>query len=157
MSVKSWSTLFGAVMVAAVTACTTSDQTDAGEGVDTTTAAAPAPAPSAPAPAPAGNVQLPDGVTAEMVAAGDAQWKAGAICTACHGPDANGTTLAPNLRDSEWLNSDGSYPNIVKTIKEGVAQPKQFTGVMPPMGGAALSDAQVNELAAYIYSISHGG
>ena len=155
MSVKSWSTLFGAVLVVAATACTASDDTDAGAAVDTTTAAAPAP--SAPAPAPASNVQLPEGVTAEMVAAGEAQWKGGAICVACHGPDANGTQLAPNLRDAEWLNSDGTYPNIVKTINEGVATPKQFTGVMPAKGGAALTDAQVNELAAYIYSISHGG
>ena len=154
MSVKSWSTLLGAVLVATAAACSSSDQTDSdANAVDTTTAAAPAP--STPAPA-ASTAQLPDGVTAEMVAAGDAQWKGGAVCVACHGPDANGTPLAPSLRDNVWLISDGSYESIVKTINEGVSQPKEHTGVMPPRGGAALTDQQVNELAAYIYSMSHG-
>jgi mono/diheme cytochrome c family protein len=37
-----------------------------------------------------------------------------------------------------------------------VAQ-KQHPSPMPPMGGAQLTEEQVRALAAYIYSISHGG
>ena len=160
MSVKRWSTLFGAVLVATAAACSSGDDTDAADTtVDSTTQAPPAGAPATPpAPTPGSGAQLPAGVTPEMVAAGEAQWKGGAICVACHGPDAGGTALAPNLRDSQWLNiADGTYEQIVQVINTGVPTPKEHPGMMPAKGGATLTDAQVNELAAYIYSISHGG
>jgi mono/diheme cytochrome c family protein len=50
---------------------------------------------------------------------------------------------------------DGSYQSIVKTIREGVASPKQHTGVMPPMGGAQLTPAQVAAVGAYVFALSH--
>ena len=115
------------------------------------TAAAPKPA-AAPA-AGAGGAQSP-----QQVALGDSIFHgqvAGGTCTACHGQDAKGTAVAPNLTDSEWLNGDGSYDFIVQTITTGVPKPKQHPAPMPPKGGASLTDEQVKAAAAYVYSLSH--
>ena len=112
-----------------------------------------APKPAAAPPAPAGGAQSP-----QQVALGDSIFHgqvAGGTCTACHGQDAKGTAVAPNLTDSEWLNGDGSYDFIVQTITNGVPKPKQHPAPMPPKGGASLTDDQVKAAAAYVYSLSH--
>lgn len=96
----------------------------------------------------------------QMVALGDSIFHgqaAGGTCQACHGPDAKGTALAPNLTDTQWLNGDGSYQFILTTVTNGVPQPKQHPGAMPPMGGAQLTPDQVRAVAAYVYSLSHRG
>ena len=95
-------------------------------------------------------LKLPPGFCATIFADGG-----GATCTACHGADAKGTPLAPNLTDTHWLWSDGSYPAIVKTITAGVPQPKQYRSPMPPLGGAQLTPDQVSAVAAYIWALSH--
>jgi cytochrome c oxidase cbb3-type subunit 3 len=99
---------------------------------------------------------LPAGVTSEMVAAGQAMFPT-QICASCHGPNGQGLEgLGPNLVDQTWLNSDGSYEAIVQTIMNGVPQPRSLPVPMPAKGGnAALTDQQVRELAAWIYSASH--
>jgi mono/diheme cytochrome c family protein len=74
----------------------------------------------------------------------------------CHGADAKGTPgLAPNLTDSKWLDSDGTYASIVATIQRGVPDPKDGPSPMPPMGGANLTPAQVRAVAAYVYALTH--
>lgn len=99
-------------------------------------------------------MDLPEGVTMEMVSQGDQLFTGQGGCHVCHGPDATGTQLAPDLTDGEWLNvSSRDYTEIVAMIKSGVPQPVQHPGPMPPMGGANLSDAQVDALAAYIVSL----
>ena len=93
-----------------------------------------------------------------MVALGDRIFHGqvgGATCTGCHGPNAKGTPLGPDLTSGHWLWSDGSYPAIAQTITTGVQQPKQYRSPMPPMGGAQLSPDQVSALAAYIWGLSH--
>jgi len=77
------------------------------------------------------------------------------LCHVCHGADGKGTALAPDLTDGKWLHSDGSLENIVKTIKAGVPQPKEHPAPMAPLGGAQLSDAEVQLVARYVYAISH--
>jgi cbb3-type cytochrome c oxidase subunit III len=105
-----------------------------------------------------GGAMLPDGVTQEMVTAGQAIFTGNGICYTCHGQDATGVQgLGPNLTDQEWLNTDGTYEGIVQTVTTGVPQPQQASAPMPPMGGAALTEQQVREVAAYVYSLSHGG
>ena len=101
-------------------------------------------------------VELPAGVTAEMVAAGGDLWPT-QICTTCHGPAAEGVTdLGPDLTDDVWLNSDGSYEAIVTTITNGVPQPKEFAAPMMPKGGMpSITEEQVRQLAAYIYALSN--
>lgn len=77
-----------------------------------------------------------------------------AVCVGCHGVDRLGVpNMGPNLADATWLNNDGSYKGIVGTILNGVPEPQEHANVMPPRGGAAsLTDEQVAQLAAYIYS-----
>jgi mono/diheme cytochrome c family protein len=113
-----------------------------------TTTAAPAGAPPAGAPA----------MTPKMIALGDSIFHGragGGTCMTCHGPDAKGTQLAPNLTDNQWLHGDGSYQFIVSTVTKGVPTPKQAPAPMPPMGGAQLTPDQVNAVSAYVYSLSH--
>ena len=98
------------------------------------------------------------GPTPQQVALGDSIFHgqvAGGTCTACHGQDAKGTAVAPDLTDSQWLNGDGSYQFIVHTVTTGVPHPKQHPAPMPPKGGATLTDDQVKAVAAYVYSLSH--
>jgi mono/diheme cytochrome c family protein len=79
----------------------------------------------------------------------------GAACTGCHGVGGAGTPLGPDLTDSQWLWSDGSYRGISSTISAGVMQPKQYRSPMPPKGGAQLTDDQVSAVAAYVWGLSH--
>lgn len=102
------------------------------------------------------NVDLPEGVTLEMVQAGERVFQT-TTCFTCHGMDGSGTALAPSLRDGDWLNSDGSYEGIMGTVRTGVAQPVQAPAPMPAMGGAQLSEDQIRQVSAYVYAISHGG
>lgn len=94
-------------------------------------------------------------VTQELVDAGQTVFAGAGTCFACHGADATGSQLAPNLTDAEWLNVDGSYAAIAELIRTGVSEPKQYPAPMPPMGGASLTSDQVCAVAAYVYSLSH--
>ncbi len=76
-------------------------------------------------------------------------------CYTCHGMDAKGTPLAPNLVSHKWLNVDGSYPEIARVVSTGVAHPKEHPAPMPPMGGARLSPDEICDVAAYVYLLSH--
>jgi mono/diheme cytochrome c family protein len=57
-------------------------------------------------------------------------------CSGCHGSDAGGSTVGPALNSGHWLWSDGSLAGLTAAIENGVAQPKQYQGVMPPLGEA---------------------
>jgi mono/diheme cytochrome c family protein len=97
-------------------------------------------------------------ITAAMVAEGDSIFHgrvAGGACFTCHGQNAEGSTTAPDLRDGEWLNGDGSYQFIANTVANGVLTPRRYLAPMPPMGGAVLSAAQVEAVAAYVFRLSH--
>ncbi|MCC7194285.1 MAG: c-type cytochrome [Gemmatimonadaceae bacterium] len=92
-----------------------------------------------------------------VVALGDSIFHgiaAGGLCFTCHGPRAKGIpSLGPDLTDAQWLNGDGSYEFLVKTITTGVPKPKQAATPMLPMGGVNLSAAQVRAVAAYVYTL----
>jgi mono/diheme cytochrome c family protein len=110
------------------------------------------------APTPAAKPAAGGARSPQQVALGDSIFHgqvAGGTCTACHGQDAKGTAVAPDLTDTQWLNGDGSYDFIVNTVTNGVPKPKEHPAPMPPKGGAALSDDQVKAVAAYVYSLSH--
>ena len=101
------------------------------------------------------SLPVPPGATPQAVEAGAFHGRGGASCTACHGVNTEGTALAPSLTTRDRIWGDGSYPNIVKIVKNGVPQPQKFSAPMPPMGGAQLSDEQVSDVAAYVWAISH--
>ena len=138
----------GAVIVVAAVACSRK----ASVGSPGTTAT---PAPAAANRAPA----MPAGVTAASIAEGKTLFEAPTSnCGRCHGVDAKGTNRGPNLADSTWVQIDGSYPEIARIINEGVPQAKikgQYQFPMAPKGRATLTDAQVNSIAAYLWSLSH--
>lgn len=95
-------------------------------------------------------------VSQATVNSGRAVFSGAGNCFACHAANAKGTTLAPDLTDTTWINIDGSYAAIVGLVRTGVAKPNRHPAPMPPLGGASLSASQVCEVAAYVYSLSHG-
>lgn len=114
------------------------------------TAAAPRPAPALAAAA-AGC----QAVNGQLVQNGRAIFAGPGNCQSCHGGDARGTALAPDLTDGQWLNIDGSYGSIAQLVRTGVPRPKQHAAPMPPMGGADLAPEQLCAVAAYVYSLGH--
>lgn len=117
------------------------------------------PAADAPAP-PAGaqqEVTLAEGVTQEQFDEGRQLFAGQGGCHACHNPEATGTQLAPDLTDDEWINVSGpDMEEITELINTGVPEPVEHPAPMPPMGGANLTEAQVEALAAYVASIGQG-
>ncbi len=68
-------------------------------------------------------------------------------CSTCHGSDAGGARGFPNLRDDEWL-----YGGTPDAIKASILNGRQ--GVMPPMGAALGGEEGVDQVAAYVVSLS---
>ncbi len=148
-----------------------------GGSEDANAAGAPCPSPSAPAgplanrearppegthanagAAGTANLAVPPGATRAMVALGDRIYHGqagGATCTACHGQDGKGSPLGPDLTAKKYLWSDRSYAGIMKSIREGVPQPKQYRSPMPAMGGAQLTPKDLTALTAYVWALSH--
>ena len=104
------------------------------------------------------SLPVPPGGTKEQVALGDRIFHGEAsdgTCSGCHGSDAKGTSVGPSLTDIDWHWSDGSPNGIAQTITKGVPGPRNYSGVMPPLGGAPLSPDDVKAVAAYVWAISH--
>ncbi len=106
---------------------------------------------------------VPDGATREQVALGDkifhGQMSDG-TCLGCHGSDAKGTPQGPSLVSGNFVQGAGGQGSdtlqaITKYITEGVPKPRNFSDPMPPKGGAPLSDADIANVAAYVWAISH--
>ncbi len=150
----------------AVTACGQKNN-QAATGADTTASAAqPAPGTASPAatatPAAGGAApttvtippNLPSGVTAAMINEGNQIFHGPGNCYTCHGMDAKGTSLAPDLTATThlWVSD---YPSYVKLVTNGVPQPKQHPAPMPAKGGSTITDDQVKAVAAYEWSLSH--
>lgn len=77
-------------------------------------------------------------------------------CSACHGPGATGDTVAPPLTGALWFNGPGTYAWLVQHITKGVPAHKSMAGVaMPARGVHGLTDAQVADVAAYVWAITH--
>jgi glucose/arabinose dehydrogenase len=100
----------------------------------------------------------PPGATADQVTLGNRIFHGEAsdgTCSGCHGSDAGGSTVGPALNSGHWLWSDGGLAGLTATIENGVVQPKQYQGVMPPLGGAPLSPRDVATVAAYVWAVGH--
>ncbi len=72
------------------------------------------------------------------------------LCAACHGADAKGNQAigAPNLSDDIWL-----YGGSEATVRQTVTYGRH--GQMP--SHRWLGEDRIRLLAAYVYSLSHGG
>jgi glucose/arabinose dehydrogenase/mono/diheme cytochrome c family protein len=100
----------------------------------------------------------PPGSTPEQVALGKRIFHGeagGATCAGCHGSDAVGTPVGPDLTNGKWLWGDGSLESITRTIANGVPEPKEHPGAMPPMGGVALPETGLKAVAAYVWAVGH--
>lgn len=130
---------------------------DAAEDTADETPAPPVEQPAEQQPDEQMTADLPEGVSQDQFNQGQQLFTGQGGCIACHGPDAKGTQLAPDLTDGEWINISGrNYDEIVQLIQTGVPEPVEHPGPMPPLGGASLADQQVQDLAAYVYGISGG-
>lgn len=67
-------------------------------------------------------------------------------CATCHGSDGRGGPGFPNLADDDWLYG-GDFDTVLASIANG------RSGVMPAIG-AALGENGVNEVVAYLQSLS---
>jgi cytochrome c oxidase cbb3-type subunit 3 len=68
-------------------------------------------------------------------------------CAVCHGSSAKGAPGFPNLSDKDWLY--GGTPEAIKTsILNGRG------GNMPPMGAAVGGEEGIDQVAAYVMSLS---
>jgi glucose/arabinose dehydrogenase len=75
--------------------------------------------PDAGADAVAASLPVPPGATATQVALGDRVFHGqagGGTCEGCHGSNAKGTPLAPDLTRGTWLWGDGSLASITRTM-----------------------------------------
>ena len=100
----------------------------------------------------------PPGSTPEQVALGKRIFHGevgGATCAGCHGSDAVGTPVGPDLASGKWLWGDGSLESITQTIANGVPEPKEHPGAMPPMGGVTLPETNLKAVAAYVWAVGH--
>jgi cytochrome c oxidase cbb3-type subunit 3 len=68
-------------------------------------------------------------------------------CIACHGSDAHGLPGFPNLTDNDWL-WGGTPDTVVETITNG------RMGIMVPWRDALAGDAGVEDVLAYVLSLS---
>lgn len=149
MGKNKWAAVF---LIAALAACA---QDNAGDDTAADTASA-ATQPAAEAPAAATPADLPEGVTPEMIAQGQQIFTSTGNCYTCHGVDAKGTALAPDLTDQEWINVEGTNESILEVVHTGVPSPKAHPAPMPAMGGAQLSEEQISQVAAYVWSLGGG-
>lgn len=80
-------------------------------------------------------------------------------CAKCHGQGGTNGRFAPDLTDDEWLHSDGSLVGIRDTIfwgvrKQDLSDPER--PFMTPTGSMRLEWADLQAVAAYVWSLSHG-
>ena len=142
------------VLALALAACAETSETDDTAATGGEPATVPEQTTNAPSSGATGTP--PQGATAQDVSAGQQIFAATGNCYTCHGPDAKGTALAPDLTDATWINVDGTFDAIQQVVRTGVATPKEHPAPMPAMGGASLSDDQIRQVSAYVWSLGGG-
>ncbi|MBX3133598.1 MAG: cytochrome c [Gemmatimonadaceae bacterium] len=94
------------------------------------------------------------------IARGDSLFNAGS-CQRCHGQKGVGAQNGPSLIEGQWLHVDGSQVDIARVITAGIAReafkvPERPFAMRPRGGPMNLTDEQVQDVAAYVVSISRG-
>lgn len=88
------------------------------------------------------------------VKAGKAIFEGRGLCFSCHGMSGEGVlgpTTRLNATKESWLHHNGTLAGVIALIKSGVDEQKSKSGqIMPPLGGAKLNDAQVEQVASYV-------
>ena len=92
----------------------------------------------------------PAQVTPAAIDAGRRIFHADGNCFACHGGNLEGGPIAPALATGQFKDAKGgTFDAIVGVITTGVSG----TAMVPHPGG--ISDEQVQQVAAYIWAVSH--
>lgn len=98
---------------------------------------------------------LPPGLSPEIIERGGAVFAGAGNCFKCHGSDATGL-VGPDLTDDVWLDAKGSYLAIGRIIANGISEEQSTRGIpMPPKGGSAINEAEIERVAAYVWYLSH--
>ena len=71
-------------------------------------------------------------------------------CFACHGPNLEGTAIAPTLRAHKWRNGDGSLAMIIRVVSNGVPN----TVMVSHPGG--INNNELSQVTAYVWAVSRG-
>jgi mono/diheme cytochrome c family protein len=66
-----------------------------------------------------------------------------------------GPQWGPTSEAGSGSGGDGSLESIMKTIENGVPEPKEHPGAMPPMGGVTLPETDLKAVAAYVWVVGH--
>jgi mono/diheme cytochrome c family protein len=75
-------------------------------------------------------------------------------CASCHGRDAKGTPLGPDLTDGQWIQISGALQEIRDVVRDGVLKPSKYPAPMPPMGGVRLRAAEIAAVAQYVFDLN---
>lgn len=108
----------------------------------------------------AGGPAAAQGWDLQSIARGDALFNSGS-CQRCHGQQGVGAQNGPSLVSGVWLHVDGTQERIAAIIASGVPSQaiKDSTRrfAMRARGGPMnLTDAQIQDVANYVVSISRG-
>jgi mono/diheme cytochrome c family protein len=95
----------------------------------------------------------PAEVTDSAIAAGRVLFRGVGGCAGCHGVDGRGTERGSDLGDTVWLQSDGSWREVVKQVLHGVQPNETTSDPMPMRGGSRLDYDEVRAVAAYVWSL----
>jgi cytochrome c oxidase cbb3-type subunit III len=93
---------------------------------------------------------VPAQATPAAIDAGRAIFHGAGTCLVCHGGNLEGA-IGPQLTAHDWKDAKGgTLDAIVSVITKGV----DGTAMVSHPGG--ISDAQVQQVAAYVWAVSHG-
>jgi len=102
----------------------------------------------------------PAAVTPANVTLGDSLFNNGG-CKNCHGVGGVGGANAPTLDGKAWIQlKTGGFDEIVGIIVSGVPadkikDPKRTRAMQARGGRMALTDPQIQAVAAYVYTLTH--
>jgi mono/diheme cytochrome c family protein len=89
-------------------------------------------------------------VRLKLIDAGRHVFHGEGTCFACHGPNLEGTAIAPTLRAHKWRNGDGSLAMIMRVVRTGVPN----TAMISHPGG--INDDELLQVTAYVWAVSRG-
>lgn len=102
-------------------------------------------------------IARPEGVTPERVVEGLRLYHTKGACAGCHGDLALGTVDGPLLVSGRWKLGPGNYEWLVHMTRHAGWGATARAGDPQPMRGPTVLDpAEVNAVAAYVWSVSRG-
>lgn len=109
------------------------------------------------APISAQDVRLEPGITVERVEQGAQLYRGKGACATCHGELGEGTAEGPGLLNGNWKLGSGGYEWLRHITRHAGWGATSRSGDPQPMRGPTVLDsAEVDAVAAYVWSISRG-